>query len=85
VPGRVPRRALRRRHRSARCFINPEGRRLTRIYTLLDETSTTPVLLGIVAETRFAPIQVQGGAIPGFAGLGLAFEVETIAETLDLF
>lgn len=47
--------------------------------------STTPVLLGIVAETRFAPIQVQGGQIPGFAGLGLAFEVETIVETLDLF
>jgi len=47
--------------------------------------STQPVLLGIVAETRFAPIKVTGGAIPGFAGLGLAFEVETIVETLNLF
>lgn len=47
--------------------------------------STTPVLLGVVAETRFAPIKVTGGQIPGFAGLGLAFEVETIVETMNLF
>jgi len=47
--------------------------------------STVPVLLGIVAETRFAPIEVTGGAIPGFAGLGFAFEVETIVEVLNLF
>lgn len=47
--------------------------------------ATPPVLLGIVAETRFAPIRVQGGAIPGFAGLGLAFDLETIVETMDEF
>ena len=46
---------------------------------------TAPVLLGIVAETRFAPISVGGGAIPGFAGLGFAFEVETIQEVMNLF
>lgn len=46
---------------------------------------TPAVLLGIVAETRFAPISVSGGAIPGFAGLGFAFEVETIQEVMDLF
>jgi hypothetical protein len=47
--------------------------------------ATEPVLLGIIAETRFAPIRLQSGAIPGFAGLGLAFDVETIVETINLF
>jgi len=47
--------------------------------------ATPPVLLGIVAETRFAPIQAGGGVIPGFAGLGFAFDVETIIEVLNLF
>ncbi len=46
---------------------------------------TKPVLLGIVAETRFAPIKMAGGVIPGFAGLGLAFDVETIIEVLGQF
>lgn len=40
-----------------------------------------PVLLGIVAETRFAPV---GGSSMSFAGLGMAFDVETIVEVLDL-
>lgn len=44
-----------------------------------------PVLLGIVAETKYAPVQLGGDVIPGFAGLGLAFEVETIRETIELF
>jgi hypothetical protein len=43
------------------------------------------VLLGIVAETRYAPIPVAQSSIPSFAGLGLAFEVETIYETIELF
>lgn len=47
--------------------------------------ATPPVLLGIVAETRFAPVSVLGGTIPGFAGLGFAFDVETIQEVMDLF
>ena len=47
--------------------------------------SVNPVLLGIVAETRFAPIQTGGATIPGFAGLGFAFDVETIVEVLNLF
>ena len=48
--------------------------------------STPAVLLGIVAETRFAPINVgDGTVIPGFAGLGFVFEVETIQEVLNLF
>lgn len=44
-----------------------------------------PVLLGIVAETMYAPVQLDAGPIPSFAGLGLAFEVETIRETIELF
>lgn len=43
------------------------------------------VLLGIVAETKYAPIQFGTAVIPSFAGLGLAFEVETIKETIELF
>lgn len=44
-----------------------------------------PVLLGIVAETKYAPIDIGSTAIPGFAGLGLVFDVETIRETIELF
>lgn len=44
-----------------------------------------PVLLGIVAETRYAPVQFGATQIPSFAGLGMAFEVETITETIELF
>jgi len=43
------------------------------------------LLLGIVAETKYAPIPVSQGAIPSFAGLGLAFDAETIKETVELF
>jgi len=43
------------------------------------------VLLGIVAETKYAPVQLGATVIPSFAGLGLAFEVETIRETIELF
>ena len=42
--------------------------------------STPAVLLGIVAETRYAPISAGEKIIPGFAGLGFAFDVETIVE-----
>ncbi|MHC4599355.1 MAG: trypsin-like peptidase domain-containing protein [Planctomycetota bacterium] len=44
-----------------------------------------PVLLGIVAETKYAPLESEIGSIPSFAGLGLAFEVETILETVERF
>lgn len=43
------------------------------------------VLLGIVAETMYAPVQFGPDTIPSFAGLGLVFEVETIRETIELF
>lgn len=44
-----------------------------------------PVLLGIIAETRYAPVRTSAGDIPSFAGLGLAFDAETIRETIELF
>lgn len=44
-----------------------------------------PVLLGIIAETRYAPIETREGNIPSFAGLGLAFDAETVKETIELF
>ncbi|RJO60997.1 MAG: serine protease [Dehalococcoidia bacterium] len=47
--------------------------------------SAPPVLLGIVAETKYAPVHLGATVIPSFAGLGLAFDVETIKETIELF
>jgi Trypsin-like peptidase domain len=42
--------------------------------------------LGIIAETKYIPIELKTGvSIPGFAGLGLAFDVETIKETIEMF
>ena len=42
------------------------------------------VLLGFVAETKYAPVQLGSGVILSFAGLGLAFDVDTIRETIEL-
>jgi hypothetical protein len=47
--------------------------------------SVPPYLVGIVAETRYAPIRTPTGTIPSFAGLGLAFDGATIKETIELF
>jgi len=47
--------------------------------------SPPPILLGIVAETRYAPIRTPAGDIPSFAGLGLAFDADTVRETIELF
>ncbi len=44
-----------------------------------------PYLLGIVAETRYAPIRTNVGDIPSYAGLGLAFDALTVKETIELF
>lgn len=44
-----------------------------------------PYLLGIVAETRYAPIRTNIGDIPSYAGLGLAFDTLTVKETIELF
>jgi len=44
-----------------------------------------PILLGIVAETRYAPIRTPQGEILSYAGLGLAFDAETVKETIELF
>jgi hypothetical protein len=45
-----------------------------------------PLLLGIIAETTYAPIPIsERDYIPSFAGLGLAFDAETVKETIELF
>lgn len=45
-----------------------------------------PYLLGIVAETRFAPIQLTATMHTlGYADLGLAFDSSKIKETIELF
>ena len=45
-----------------------------------------PYLLGIVAETRFAPIQLTETIHTlGYADLGLAFDASKIKETIELF
>jgi hypothetical protein len=45
-----------------------------------------PYLLGIVAETRFAPIQLTSTMHTlGYADLGLAFDASKIKETIELF
>jgi hypothetical protein len=43
------------------------------------------LLLGIIAETLYAPISLPRRETYGFAGLVLAFDSETIIETIDLF
>jgi hypothetical protein len=43
------------------------------------------LLLGMIAETIYAPITVPRKATYGFAGLGLAFDGDTIVETSNLF
>ena len=47
--------------------------------------SSPALLLGIISETYYAPIESMGWNIPSFAGLGLAFDAETIRETIELF
>jgi len=44
-----------------------------------------PLLLGIIAETRFSWIPTPSGAVPSYAGLGLAFDADTIRETIEMF
>lgn len=48
-------------------------------------TNTQPLLLGILAETRFAPVKTKTDDIPSFAGLGMALDASTIRETIEMF
>jgi Trypsin-like peptidase domain len=43
------------------------------------------LLLGIIADTMYAPISVPQAETLGFAGLGIAFDAETIIETIKMF
>jgi len=44
-----------------------------------------PLLLGIIAETKYTPVPATTAPAIGFANLGLAFDAETIKETIELF
>ncbi|MBX3053166.1 MAG: hypothetical protein KF753_16905 [Caldilineaceae bacterium] len=47
---------------------------------------TTPaLLLGVLAETRFAPVKLSKFSGHGFSGAGLAFAASTVVETVHLF
>ncbi len=43
------------------------------------------LLLGIIAESRYAPIITPSADYLSFSGLGLAFHAETVRETIELF
>jgi hypothetical protein len=47
--------------------------------------TNTRLLLGIIAETRYAPIVTPSFDFQSFAGLGLAFDADIIKETIELF
>lgn len=47
--------------------------------------SRAPYILGIVSESRVAIIQSEIGDYPNLSGLALAFDAETIIETIELF
>ncbi len=49
------------------------------------QIQSSTLLLGIIAETRYAPVRTPTFETLSFAGLGLAFDTETIIETIDLF
>jgi len=64
--------------------LKPTPARFTRQGIMLG-SPPPPILLGIVAETWYAPVRIPGGYIPSFAGLGLAFDADTVRETIELF
>jgi hypothetical protein len=43
------------------------------------------LILGIIAESRYAPIITPQTDYLSFSGLGLAFDAQTIIETIELF
>lgn len=43
------------------------------------------LLLGIIAESRYAPLITPANDYLSFSGLGLAFDAQTIMETIERF
>lgn len=64
-------------------FLKPSGGRLKHGNFCIEYVK--PYLLGIIAQTRFAPVNGNNMPVNGFANLGLAFDAKIIKETLDLF
>jgi hypothetical protein len=44
-----------------------------------------PLLLGIISETGYLPRRTPTGHVSSFTGLALAFNADTIRETVELF
>lgn len=66
--------------------LKPVIGRVNRKTSSIKMGTPSPFLLGIIAETHYAPIRTgQEDIIPSFAGLGLAFDAETVRETIELF
>lgn len=64
-------------------ILKPNFTRIDRSGKMALGQSLPAFILGIISETRYAPI--GQGMERGFAGLGLAFDSVTIRETINLF
>lgn len=57
--------------------------RITRDGVINLGESPPPFILGIISETRYSPIRTPEFDHISYAGLGLAFDAQTIRETID--
>lgn len=61
----------------------PSIGRITRDGKINLGDSPPPFILGIISETRYSPIRTPEFDYISYAGLGLAFDAQTIRETID--
>ncbi|MEM2933242.1 MAG: serine protease [Candidatus Pacearchaeota archaeon] len=54
------------------------------IYNNSEELPSS-ILLGIISQVKLGPIKWKEDILPNYAHLGLAYDAETIKETIDLF
>jgi hypothetical protein len=58
---------------------------LRNVHEILQIQTFPLLLLGIIAESRYAPLTTPTADYISFSGLGLAFDAQTIMETIELF
>jgi hypothetical protein len=58
---------------------------LRNVHGILQIQTFPLLLLGIIAESRYAPLITPTTDYLSFSGLGLAFDAQTIMETIELF